>query len=155
MDWLWVDQLLLDNSRALPSDSPLAKTDFPSLRSCQLQIVTNNFLTGVGLCAHFLFSMLGFPVAWTCAGRPCAPCRSLCGYICVSVPLCLGQSIFHHLQLLGFFCLLFRIDPWASRGDDEDTPVRTKGKSGERRGRRMQELVDGKDAAKCSLQDRA
>lgn len=97
----------------MPSDTPLKKANFPSPSKYQLQIVAWLWM---GLCVHFLVSVLGFCLVWTCVG--------LCMYQPLRVHMCINPSVFGwccfwrvicHLWSLEAFCFLFRIACWTWR----------------------------------------
>lgn len=70
-----------------PSFTPLEKTEFPVPRKYQLQRASR---LGVGLCDHFLFSVLG-DVLFDLYGQACA--ATACEFISVSVLLRLKDTV--------------------------------------------------------------
>lgn len=84
----------------------LQKTDYPYPSRHQQQIASR---LGVGHCVHFVFSVLGSYLVWTCAGLEHAV--SLCKLIYGAV---LFLGVIYHLYSYNFWPI-FHIDPCVLR----------------------------------------
>lgn len=73
----------------IPSDTPLAKTNFSP---CWWLSVAITFWLEVIAHVHSFLSVLGLHLTWTCLRRPCAFCHCL-WIMCASVLLYLESSI--------------------------------------------------------------
>lgn len=94
-----------------------------TIDTCHL---TMEFHPGVGLCDYLFSHMLGFCVAWPCAGFVCVVTATVSSN--VYVPCCVGEhgflAVTHCLWLLSSFCLFLWDAPrvFGGRGCHRDVP---------------------------------